>query len=244
MPRPSLSIILCSLLLSGVCSRLWGQDDIARWEPEIRKLEALDQQQVDPQDAILFLGSSSIRLWESVAQDVAPYPTIRRGYGGAKFSDLNAYVDRLVVAHKCRAMVIFVANDITGGANDKSPEEVVKLVASITTTIRKTHPETPIFYVEVTPTFKRWPAWKTIRTLNSRIAEYCSDTENVHFISTAANYLDPKTDEPIATYFREDQLHQNADGYKVWGRIIKARLDQVLGSHVNANIETTTSEAK
>lgn len=101
-------------------------------------------------------------------------------------------------------------------------------VASITEKIRGIHAATPIFFVEITPTRSRWKAWRMIRELNSRLAEFCSDHERVHFISTATNYLDPETDEPIEAYFTKDQLHQNAAGYKVWGMIIKNRLDEVL----------------
>ena len=224
------SVVLSIVCLMSFCTLGRADEEIAKWEPEIRKLEALDAT-ADPENAVLFIGSSSIRLWETIAQDVAPYPIISRGYGGAKFSDLNAYASRLVHPHACRAVVIFVANDVTGSKDDLSTEAVIKLVASITGTIREKLPTTPICFIEITPSLKRWSAWPKIRAVNNAIAEFCSDEEHVHFISTSAHYLDPETDRPIAAYFKEDGLHQNSDGYKVWGRLIKSRLDKILGEN-------------
>jgi lysophospholipase L1-like esterase len=227
--RPRFHLFCTAIVLIHAWgSSLSAQDESARWESEILKLEALDSQQLDPEDAVLFVGSSSIRLWDTIAEDMAPYPTIGRGYGGAKFSDLQTYIHRLVVSHDCRAVVIFVANDITGGPSDQSIPEIIEMVSSVTSQIREVHPQTPIFFIEVTPTRSRWKVWRKIREFNGCLAEFCSDHENVHFISTASHYLDAETHEPIEDYFRGDRLHLSTKGYEVWAAIIKSRLDQVL----------------
>ncbi|MEZ6075925.1 MAG: hypothetical protein R3C56_09695 [Pirellulaceae bacterium] len=81
-----------------------------------------------PNTPKLFVGSSSIVLWKDIAQDMAPYATIRRGFGGSKFSDVAVYIDRLVKPHQFDAVALFVANDISGSKTDKTPEEVLRLV--------------------------------------------------------------------------------------------------------------------
>ncbi len=68
---------------------------VDRWEEEIEKLEQRDANEEDPADAILFIGSSSIRRWDEIAVDMAPYRTIRRGYGGSKYSDVAVFAERL-----------------------------------------------------------------------------------------------------------------------------------------------------
>ena len=85
-----------------------------KWEVDIAKLENLDNYEKYSNNALLFIGSSSIRRWISIKKDMAPYETIKRGYGGAHYSDIIHFSKRLVKNHKPKAILIFVANDIKG----------------------------------------------------------------------------------------------------------------------------------
>lgn len=200
-----------------------------QWEKDIKELELLDQKQVDAKDSILFIGSSSIRLWTSMAEDMAPWPTIRRGYGGAKFTDLVVYAERLVAKHDYRALAVFVANDITGGADDKSPEEVVSLCQMLVKLVRKTHPNKPIFFIAITPNSKRFHVWDKIHKANQLIEEYAESDPKIHFIDTEKYYFG-EDGKPRDELFVEDKLHQNSAGYKQWAAIIKKQLDAELGT--------------
>jgi lysophospholipase L1-like esterase len=202
---------------------------VERWEDEITKLETLDQTEADPENAVLLVGSSSIRLWDDAAEALAPYPVIRRGYGGAKFSDLYVYAKRLIEPHQYRATVIFVANDISGGKGDHEVADVEKWVRSIVDIARKHQPEAAILLVEVTPTPSRYQAWRKIRKLNEMLREVALTEPNVFFVATAEFYLD-RDDQPRADLFRDDNLHQNQTGYDVWASLIKRRLDEVLAT--------------
>ncbi len=199
-----------------------------QWEKDIKELESLDQKQVDAKDPILFIGSSSIRLWTSMAEDMAPWPTIRRGYGGAKFTDLVVFAERLVAKHDYRALAVFVANDITGGADDKSPEEVVGLCKMLVKLVRKTHPDKPIFFIAITPNSKRFHVWDKIHRANELIQQYAESDPKIHFIDTEKYYFG-EDGKPRDELFVEDKLHQNAVGYKQWAAIIKKQLDADLG---------------
>lgn len=202
---------------------------VEKWESEIVKLEQQDQAHADPADAILFIGSSSIRRWTDVGTDMAPRKTINRGYGGAKFSDLAVYIDRIVNPHQFKALVIFVGNDIVGNADDKSPAEVARLFKYIVDQVRKTHATQPIFLIAITPTPSRFKAWPEIRQANAELAKVCESDKSLHFIPTEKYYLD-ESGKPIDKYFVEDKLHQNRDGYQVWARIVKEHLDSVIGA--------------
>ncbi len=232
---------LVTLVLSVVPMLVLGQDNvasdpvlqyreqaIAKWEAEIVKLEAQDREQTDPDDAILFIGSSSIRRWKELDDDLAPRKTINRGYGGAKFSDLAVYIDRIVNPHRFKALVIFVGNDIVGNADDKSPAEVGRLLKYIVGRVRLKHESQPIFVIAITPTPSRFKAWPEIRKANAELAKVCEAEKAVHFIPTESHYLD-SSGQPIEKYFVEDKLHQNREGYQVWSRILKEQLDRVLG---------------
>ena len=200
-----------------------------QWEKDIKELESLDQTQVDAKDSILFIGSSSIRLWKSMAEDMSPWPTIRRGYGGAKFTDLVVFAERLVAKHDYRALAVFVANDITGGTEDKSPEEVVALCKILVKLVRKTHSDKPIFFIAITPNSKRFHVWDKIHKANQLIQQYAESDPKIYFIDTEKYYIG-EDGKPRDELFVEDKLHQNSAGYKQWAAIIKRQLDADLGS--------------
>jgi hypothetical protein len=220
-------VLLLSVLSCSPLKEYRELPEVKAWEKEIEKFEMLDQTEHYPEDAVMFAGSSSIRLWSTLSKDMAPYSVIQRGYGGAKLSDYAVYADRIFSPHICSAMVLFIANDITGGTNDKSPEEVRKLFSVIHKTFRKSHPGIPVFYIAITPTRSRWKAWPEISKANSQIKEWCKNQPNTYFIGTDTAFLN-QNGEPKEELFINDKLHLNADGYKVWTRIIKGELDRVL----------------
>lgn len=219
-------LVLISFILS--CSPLQKyKSQVSGWEPDIQKFEQLDKTETYPDDAILFMGSSSIRLWNSLQEDMQPYHTIQRGFGGAKISDVAWYTPRIVYPHKCKAVVIFIANDITGSDDDKTPQEIAGLFRYIVKTIRKEQPSTPVFYIQVTPTESRWTVWPTIQEGNTLIKKQCEALSNVHFIETEKYFLD-EDGKPKSSLFIDDRLHLNRDGYKVWTGVIKQNLDSIL----------------
>ncbi|MGI9240579.1 MAG: GDSL-type esterase/lipase family protein, partial [Verrucomicrobiales bacterium] len=207
-----------------------------KWEETIRKFEELDKKSDYPADSILFMGSSSIRLWDTLAEDMDPYPVIQRGYGGAKFQDLAVFAERIVHPHEFQAVVIFVANDIVGKDSDLEPEEVAALYKDVVSTVREKDAEAPIFLIAITPTKSRWPAWPEIKKSNAAMEAVCKAEKNVHFIRTEKAFLNtdglPKTE-----LFRDDQLHLNPDGYKLWTEIVRGSLEPVLKPKKNARLE-------
>lgn len=202
---------------------------VTRWEDEVAALEALDQAEPDPDDAILFIGSSSIRLWDSIADDMAPWAVVRRGYGGARFRDLCHHASRLVAAHDPRAIVVFVANDITSPTDSPSVEQVMTDVRATHHAIRQRHPQVPIWYIAVTPTESRWAAWPAIRGLNDAIEAMAAAEPDTFFITTADRFLDPGSGQPIPELFRDDRLHLSPAGYRVWAAEIRRALEAELG---------------
>ncbi|TWU51066.1 hypothetical protein Poly51_43600 [Rubripirellula tenax] len=200
---------------------------IEKWEDEIRKLESLDSSETDPADAVLLLGSSSIRRWTQAAIDLAPYRVVRRGYGGAKYSDLAVFAERLIQPHQYRAVVMFVGNDISGDAHDHTVDQVDGWVRHIVDVSRKHQSGSPVLIVEVTPTGKRFEHWSAIRRLNAQLREIALSTPMVYFVPTAASFLDPDGN-PRSELFVDDRLHLNDQGYVIWAELIRDQLDDVL----------------
>ena len=222
-----LSIALVALFLNS-CSPLKKYSEKERkWAySEIEAFERLNNTQTYADDAVLFIGSSSIRLWKTLETDMKPYTVIQRGYGGAHFRDMVFFTDRILANHPLSMVVCFVANDISGSPNDGTPIEVLKLFKYFVDQVRAKHPKIPIMQIAITPTKSRWKVWPEIKEVNRLIKAYCEKTENLYFIDTVPEFLD-ENGEPKPECFVEDQLHLNAKGYEVWNGIIKGEIEKV-----------------
>ncbi len=228
MLRRRLLLILLILVSCSPLSKYRELPEVKAWESEIQKFEQLDVSKSYPQDAILFAGSSSIKLWTNIGKDMQPYNVIQRGYGGAKLSDFAVYADRIIYPHACSAIVIFIANDISGSESDKTPAEVAQLFRKTLYIIRRKFKDTPVFWISITPTAARWNVWPEIREANRLISKICKNHRNTYFINTEAVFL-TKEGLPRTELFVDDKLHLNQNGYKLWAGIIKNELYKVLG---------------
>jgi hypothetical protein len=223
-------LTLLFIALLPACSpiaKYRSSPEVLSWENDIRKFEQADKTNDYPPNSILFAGSSSIRLWSTLEHDMAPYPVIQRGFGGSKLSDLAVYSPRIFDPHKCRAIVIFVANDITGSNTDKTPAEVAALFRYVLKSIRKNHPVTPVFWIAVTPTSSRWKVWPQIQEVNRLIRTVCEKNKNTYFITTEEHFMN-SNGMPDDGLFIADKLHLNSKGYEIWTSVIKGELDKVL----------------
>lgn len=202
------------------------------FEQDIQALEQLRDFE-EKKDYLLFIGSSSIRRWNSIEADMAPYAAVKRGYGGAHYYDLIHYIDRLVKDKSAaKAVIIFVANDITGPSDwnklhsDQTPTEVKKLFKAVTKKIHKQlGDEIPIFVIETTPTPARWHIWDQISKANDLIHEYSEKQANLNFISTRNEFFNERG-VPDGKYFVKDSLHLSEVGYDLWEEIIKDALNK------------------
>jgi hypothetical protein len=224
-------VLIIGLLYAFIFSPSRGQSSQTdAWEKDIRRFEHLDSVENYPSNAVLFAGSSSIRLWSTLERDMVPYPVIQRGYGGAKLTDFSVFAGRIIYPHPSRAIVLFVANDITGSEADKTPEEVRDLFLNVLSTIRAKFPVTPVFWIEITPTGLRWKAWPQIEKANMLIQEACKNQDNTYFIATKDVFLD-SSGLPKDELFREDRLHLNDKGYTLWTSVIRKELGRVIGAY-------------
>ncbi|MFQ3340777.1 MAG: hypothetical protein ACI9TK_000431 [Flavobacteriaceae bacterium] len=225
------SISLGVLFLFSSCSILKKYDEKYReWAyPEIEAFERLDASTFYPDDAILFIGSSSIRLWNSLELDMYPYPVIQRGYGGAHFRDMIFFTNRILADHQLSMVVCFVANDISGSQQDQTPKEVLLLFKYFVKQIRAKHPNIPIMQIAITPTQSRWKNWAEINIVNNLIKSYCEANNDLYFIDTVPEFLNVNQ-QPKPELFVRDLLHLNKKGYEVWNRIIKREIENVKAS--------------
>lgn len=183
-------------------------------------MTASDAMEPPPADAFLFIGSSSIRLWETLADDMAPLPIIQRGFGGSKLHDATYYIDRIITPYDPRAVVVFSGSNDISGDDPNQPDEVLALYEEFVTGVHEALPGTPIYYLAITPTWSRWEYRELVAGANRLIEQYSSTSDDLYFIDTASAVVD-ENGEPRRELFREDQLHLNAEGYEAWISVIK-----------------------
>jgi len=223
--RLSAGLIALLFLFSSLQSTGQSQvpDDILQWEKDIAVFDSLNLAETADTSTLLVTGSSSVRLWDSIHVDLAPYNVMQRGYGGAKLSDYDYYAKRIIKPQRFKAIVVFVANDISGSEVDATPQQVFKMFRSLVKMIRNRNPGTAVCWIEITPTPSRWNVYPQVREADRLIANYCARNRDLHFISTFDYYITPEG-LPDSTLFRDDMLHLNREGYKRWAGIIKSSL--------------------
>jgi lysophospholipase L1-like esterase len=191
----------------------------APWEKEIQAFEEQDKKTPPPADVALFIGSSSFRLWSTLAQDFSEIPVINLGFGGSEISDGTRYAERIVLPYKPRIVVMFAGgNDLERG---KTPAQVLEDFKAFIAKVRAGLPDVPIVYISINPTIRRWKDDDKTREANRLFAEYIHDKPHLAFIDSYSALLGPDG-KPQSALLREDGLHLNKEGYKVWASIIKS----------------------
>lgn len=195
------------------------------WEKEVSKL--IKEDPGPNPNAILFTGSSSIRLWNSIKEDMAPYQVIKKGYGGAHYSDFIHFTKDLIYPSQAKAICIFIANDITGDKQDITPKETLNLAKYTLNQIRQKYPDTPVFLIGITPNNSRWQVWDKQKEINALFSNFAAKTDKLFYIDTEKAFLNKKG-IPNDGLFMADRLHLNREGYAIWASIIKDNLNKNL----------------
>jgi lysophospholipase L1-like esterase len=186
------------------------------WQDDIAAFETADAESPPPANAVLFVGSSSIRLWD-VAKWFPEVPVINRGFGGSQICDATHFADALVVKHQPRMIVFYSGdNDVASG---KSAEQVHVDFRAFVARVRESLPETPLVVISIKPSIDRWKLRDVMREANALIAADCEADDALEFIDVWPAMLGDNG-EPRADIFRDDGLHMNDAGYKLWVELL------------------------
>ncbi|GAA5523012.1 GDSL-type esterase/lipase family protein [Aliifodinibius salicampi] len=201
-----------------------GELDPERFRQEIEAFENWDAKNSFPDEAILFVGSSSIRFWET-HKAFPDYPVINRGFGGSMISDVQ-YFYKEVIGKYAPALVVFYAgdNDI---ANEKSVAEVVSDYKALTYRFHKDFPDAKFVYVPIKPSSSRWDYWPAMKEVNQQVKAYNEKREYLYYVDLATPLLG-EDGTPDDSLFVEDQLHLNEEGYAVWNQVMAPELEALF----------------
>jgi lysophospholipase L1-like esterase len=208
------------LAVPGVLSRqLLAQNNQDRWEPAIQKFEEADKVSPPPQNAIVFIGASSIVRWnlkESFPELGAQ--AINRGFGGSLAADSTRYADRIVIPYKPR-MVVFYAGDNDVEANH-TPQQIADDFTAFERKVHAALPETQIVFISIKPSIRRFPWIEQIKGANALVKQYCATHPNLTFVDIVPQMLG-SDGKPRKELLVEDGLHMTPAGYKIWNDALR-----------------------
>ena len=199
----------------------WGKEDY--YQEDINKFK--DQDLIDfPEDVeVLFTGSSSIRFWNSLEEDMRPLKVLNRGFGGAHIVHVNFHFKDVVSRYNPQAIVFFCGtNDITALKTAKETVEDFKIFQN---KVRTNLPNVPIFVIGIKPTPAREYIEEEELEYNKLIADLAAEDELLSFIDIWDAMLSEEG-ERIPELFVEDGLHINAKGYEIWTKLVRENLKQ------------------
>lgn len=192
------------------------------WEETIAAFEAADAKEPPPKQGVLFVGSSSIRMWD-LKKSFPDLAVINRGFGGSQICHATHFVDRLIAPHNPRVVVFYAGdNDIAAG---KSPEQVHDDFRAFVAAVRKSLPKTPIVFIAIKPSIARWKLAEEIKAANKLIAADCVKDETLEFVNVWPGMLG-EDGMPRAELLRDDKLHMTPAGYAVWTELLLPHLEQ------------------
>lgn len=221
----SVAALLASLLvLCGCAAPRPVFETLAEGRPFARDINAFtasDATNPPPRGAVLFIGSSSIRLWKTLKEDFPDLRVINRGFGGSQVIDSVNYADRIVFPYKPRHIVMYAGgNDINA---KKSPQQVFADFKAFVAKVHAKLPRTKISYISIAPNPARWSQIAQVREANRLIEEFTRQDKRLAFIDTFSHMLG-SNGQPLPDIFVDDRLHMNQKGYAIWRDVVGRHL--------------------
>lgn len=211
---------------SSLTPRGEADNHLDRFEQSIQAFERADEKQMPPKGAILFTGSSSIRMWETLAEDFDPLPVLNRGFGGSTLPEVSHYAERIVYKYKPELVVLYCGeNDIAQG---DTPMQVFQNFKKFIGETEKNLTGVPIVFISAKPSPDRWKLWKKYEQFNEFVRQFSTARPNLHYVDIGETLL-TENGEPDVGLFIEDGLHMNEKGYDRWVEKVRPLVEELYG---------------
>lgn len=220
------------LILAAGCARPAGPAKVnaaatatkpktAPFLAEIQAFEKADRLHRPPDGGIVFVGSSTFRMWKTMEADMKPLQVLNRGFGGSQMEHAILYADRIVIPYKPAIIVVYEGgNDL---AEKKTPEHVMADFKTFTAKVLAALPQTRIYFLSVRPSISRANIVQQERRFNAMLQAFTFSDPRLRFIDITLPMYDVEN-QLRTDVFIADKLHLNAKGYGLITPIIKARL--------------------
>jgi para-nitrobenzyl esterase len=190
------------------------------FQPEIDAFAKADKINMPDKGKILFAGSSSFRLWKDVNDYFPGKPILNRGFGGATLLDLIQYSKETIIQYKPKQIFIYCGENDIADNDTVKPKDVFNRFKQLYSILRTQLPvSTPIVFLSLKPSIARWSMHEKMAASNELIKSFIHTQKNIQFLDVYSKMLD--TDgTPFKDIFIEDNLHMNANGYKIWQKLL------------------------
>ena len=200
----------------------------AWYENEIRAFEAADRVSPPAAGGVLFVGSSSIRLWEDLEHAMAPARVLNRGFGGSKTREVLAVFDRIVRPSN-PSIIVYYCGDNDLGTDNTDAEAAAEGFLAFDRRARALWPTVRTFYIPIKPSIARWKNWPAMEKANGLVRAYCERTPGATYLDTVTPMLTAEG-RPDPSIFKEDGLHMNAKGYERWNAVVRPEVVRAWGA--------------
>lgn len=190
---------------------------------EIKAFKKQDSLQLPPKNPILFVGSSSFRLWKNVQNDFPGYTIINRGFGGSSLPDLIRYEKDIIFPYDPKQIVIYCGENDLAFSDTVSAKLVFERFKTLFYDIRNKWRKVPVAFVSIKPSPSRWRMKSKVEESNTLIKQFLKKKKKTSFIDVYHKMLGPDG-TPLPDIFIEDKLHMNAKGYAIWKKEIEPYL--------------------
>jgi lysophospholipase L1-like esterase len=188
--------------------------NLDRFANEIDGFDAADRAAPPAPGGIVFVGSSTIRLWSSLASDFAGLPVINRGFGGSTFPEALHYLQRTVVRYHPRMVVVYEGdNDLAGG---RTPQQIADDYRAFVRGVRDSLPNARIVFLAIKPSPSRWKLESQRQEANGLVRAIVAKDANQAFVDVGTPMIDPSSGHPRPALYRADSLHMTPAGYAIW----------------------------
>ena len=228
MKKYLLSFFLAPLMLKGQTTLLkttipFQHSDetqwITRYQKDIDYYKKLNKRLKDRSCDVLFLGSSSINMWDSIEQDFAPLKIIRRSYGGATLRDMIYNYEVIAKGYQPKQIVLYVENDLGTHKEGVNAVKCFDLFRIFVGKLKEDYPEVPLYVVSLKPSPAKAHELKDQLLVNA-LFEQNATLQDYTYVDITATMKD---EEGIlrTDIFKEDNLHLNTEGYRRWTEVLR-----------------------
>ncbi len=221
-------VVFGLLVAAGAAGGAWlltAMRSAEFWESAIVAFETADREQAPAPGSIVFTGSSSIRMWKSLEEDMSPLRVLNRGFGGSHIAHVSHYADRIVVPYAPAAVVLYAGDNDLAAGSDKTPESVFADFQHFVALVQGAGPGTPVYFLAIKPSLSRWDRWPLMRDANRLVAAWAQTTPGVEYVDVASPMLG-EDGEPREELFIADGLHLSDAGYALWTSVVKPALQE------------------
>ncbi|WP_159523063.1 GDSL-type esterase/lipase family protein [Sunxiuqinia indica] len=216
-----ISLVLITTILIAGNIAFAQYDPEVKWGESIAKYEKKDSVSMPEPGGILMLGSSSFTIWQDVGDYFPGKNMVNRGFGGSEMSDVLFFKERLILPYQPKQIILYEGeNDIAAG---EKPDSIFAELLQLVEWTRVQIPGVQISLVSMKPSPKRWELKETMLVMNRKLKQFAAENEDIDFINIWDPLLEPDG-VPENENYREDLLHLNAKGYKIWQKAMSPYL--------------------